>query len=247
MPHVTVILKTIRNVSCLLLLLFTPPIAGQLGNAVARPLMVQQQQAIYRPHDMQRQFHRARTAFESGASLLEAKARLDQVIEALPDDREARKLRAQVLLTMNKPAEAFIDAQHAVSLNDFDGEAHVLRCESGATADQRESAHRSLDRAAHFMLRDADLYTRLSACALELGDVTKAESLARVALARAPDSPMARMHLARVFMATGQNDMAARALLEGLEKRVLRPADVRRNGHIAPIMNHPALAPWRRR
>jgi len=204
-------------------------------------------QSSQRPYELQRQFHRARTAFNSGSSLLEAKARVDRVIEALPDDVEARKLRAHVLLTMDRPEPAFLDARHAVALNDFDGEAHVLLCESGVASGHDEWAARSLDRAAHFMLRDAGLYVRLSACALELDDITTSEALARVAVAREPESPQARLHLARVFMAAGQDDLAARTLLEGFERRILRPADVRRNLDVAPLMDRTDLAPWRRR
>ncbi len=245
---------SIRLLACLLLVAAAEPVvvpeaaaaltgqlfpAGQQNEAALQP--------VHRPYELQRHFHRAKTAFESGSSLLEAKARIDRVLKVLPDDVEARKLRAHVLLTMDRPEDAFADAQRAVALNEFDGEAHVLRCESGVGAGQHEWAARSLDRAAHFMLRDAGLYVRLSACALELGDTTKSEALARVAVAREPDNPQARLHLARVFVAAGQNDMAARVVLEGFEKRILRPADIRRNVHVAPLMDRPDLAPWRRR
>ncbi|MDX1741920.1 MAG: hypothetical protein R3178_11525, partial [Rhodothermales bacterium] len=48
---------------------------------------------VVRSPRMNLEFHRAQAAWKSGGSLLEAKARLDRVIDAGPDDAEALLLR----------------------------------------------------------------------------------------------------------------------------------------------------------
>src|SRR5690554_3695523 len=54
-----------------------------------------------RPAEWEAEFNRAHSAFRSGVSFLEAKARVDRVLRALPDDAQARKLRAQILIALN--------------------------------------------------------------------------------------------------------------------------------------------------
>jgi hypothetical protein len=50
-----------------------------------------------RPPAIEVQFHRAEAAWKTGASLHEAKARIDRVLEEIPGDVDARKLRARHL------------------------------------------------------------------------------------------------------------------------------------------------------
>ena len=85
---------------------------------------------VVRSQEMNVQYHRAETAWKSGASVLEVKTRIDRVLKALPDDVEALKLRAQVLLKLDRVAEALADVQRAVALSSKDGEAHLILCEA---------------------------------------------------------------------------------------------------------------------
>lgn len=200
-----------------------------------------------RSREMNQQLYRAQTAFRSGASLLEAKVRVDRVLTNLPDDVEALKLRSSILLSMDRPEEALVDARRAAGLVDGDGETHVLVCEAGVRADRKDVALTSLNRGADLLLDSATLYVRLSQCALELGQTTRAESLARVAVARSDRDARGRLQLARVFMQSGSEDMAVSVLLQGLSNRSLRATDIRRDAVLAPLMDRPGLAPYRLR
>ena len=68
----------------------------------------------FRPPELNVQFHRARTAWSTGNSLLEAKARIDRVLAALPEDVEALKLRSSILADLGRDDTAFLDAAEAV-------------------------------------------------------------------------------------------------------------------------------------
>ena len=88
------------------------------------------QAQVTRTQDLRVQYYRAETAWKSGASVLEVKARVDRVLKELPDDVEALKLRTRALLHMGRDAEALVDAQRAVALHPTDGEAQLLLSEA---------------------------------------------------------------------------------------------------------------------
>ncbi|MDA0378148.1 MAG: hypothetical protein O2899_01540 [Bacteroidetes bacterium] len=167
----------------------------------------------FRPPELNVQFHRARTAWTSGNSLLEAKARIDRVLEALPEDVEALKLRAAILLDLNRPEVALEDANRAAGLAPENGEAHLLRCEAASRLGTLSEAEQALQLASNLFLQRIDHYVRLSACALAIGAATRAESLARVAVAQNDGDPRGHIQLARVFMATERSE-AARAVVD---------------------------------
>lgn len=202
---------------------------------------------LVRPQQLNMQFHRAKTAFDSGASLLEAKARVDIVLAELPDDAEARKLRAAILLALEKPEAAFRDAQRAAILSPGDGEAHVLLCESGVASGHAARAKESLDTATDLILGDVALYIRLSSCALELGQIRPSEALARLAMASGERDGRGHLQLARVFMRTERAGNAETVLVQGLQERAVRAWDIRRDPVLAPLMEREGLAAWRRR
>ena len=162
----------------------------------------------FRPPELNVQFHRAHTAWSTGNSLLEAKARIDRVLGELPDDVEALKLRAAILMDMDRPEEALADADRAARLSPDNGEAHLLRCESAARIGQLTEASEALEKASNLFLERIDHYVRLSGCALEIGALTRAESLARVAVAQDDSDPSGHIQLARVFLGTGRPDDA---------------------------------------
>lgn len=162
----------------------------------------------FRPPELNVQFHRAHTAWSTGNSLLEAKARIDRVLAELPDDVEALKLRAAILMDMDRPEDALEDADRAALLSPDNGEAHLLRCESAALIGRRADASDALEKASNLFLERIDQYVRLSGCAMDIGVSTRAESLARVAVAQDDSNPGGHIQLARVFLGTGRPDDA---------------------------------------
>lgn len=230
----------IRCTTLLVLVMWmTAPVTAQVAALNNTPQV--------RPQQLNMQFHRAKTAFQSGASLLEAKARVDIVLNGLPDDTEALKLRASILMALDRPEQAFRDARRAVTLSSGDGEAHVLLCESGVASGHEPDAHRSLESATDFILGDVALYVRLSTCALNLAQTPPAEALARLAMASTDRDGRGHLQLARVFMHTERPDNAVTVLVQGLQERAVRAWDIRRDPLLAPLMEREDLAAWRRR
>ena len=182
----------------------------------------------FRPPELNVQFHRARTAWSSGNSLLEAKARIDRVLEALPEDVEALKLRAAIELGLNRPDAALKDANRAAELAPENGEAHLLRCEAASRSGALSEAENALQLASNLFLQRIDHYVRLSACALSIDAFTRAESLARVAVAQDDSDPRGHIQLARVFLSSQRTD-AARAVVD----RMITSSMVSRMGVLA--------------
>ena len=196
-----------------------------------------------RPYELNVQYHRAETAWKSGASVLEVKARVDRVLEALPNDVEALKLRAQALLKMDRDKEALTDARRAVRLRPKDGEAHLILCEAARRNGDDEGAERALDAASELALDDAALHIRLSWNAVLLDKLNKAEAFARVAMASDPDEAAAYYQLARVFILQQQREAAATVLLNGLNASILDPGAITADTVLVHVVDHPALRP----
>lgn len=169
----------------------------------------------FRPPELDVQYHRAHTAWSTGNSLLEAKARIDRVLAELPDDVEALKLRAAILMDMARPEQALADANRATELAPDSGEAHLLRCEAAALTDQIPEAEEALETASNLFLERIDHYVRLSACALAIEANARAESLARVAVAQDDTDPRGHVQLARVFLGTNRSG-DARVIIDRL-------------------------------
>lgn len=227
-----------------------------LGTSLAVPAAAQQQgvqaepqgqaaapadTAHKRPPALDRQFHRALTAWRTQSSLLEAKARLDRVLQELPDDTEARKLRAEVLLEMNRPKEALQDAKRTAELHPEDGEAHLLYAEAARESGRLEVARRALDTAAKHLAEDAALHTRFSWNAMLLERPAQAEAFGRVALALDSTSASAYRQLARVFLEQERPDEAAAVLARGLRGAVLQPRSIREDDRLRRLTDHPRL------
>lgn len=202
---------------------------------------------IVRSQELSVQFSRAETAWRSGASVLEAKARIDRVLKELPDDIEALKLRAQVLMAMARPQEALADARHAVALAPEDGEAHLILSEAARLAGDEALALHSLDAAAERVLDDAAFHLRLSANAVLLDQLDKAEAFARIALALDAQSAAAYYQLARVFVQKAQPDDAASILARGLRSAVLDPVAIQQDTVLTRVAGHQALQDLMRR
>ena len=212
-----------------------------LGVALLPSLVISAQAQVVRPQELNVQYHRAETAWKSGASVLEVKARVDRVLEALPNDVEALKLRAQALLKLDRDAEALVDAQRAVALSPKDGEAHLILCEAARRNGDMALAEQELIAASELALDDAALHIRLSWNAVLLGRLDTAESFARVAMASDPDEAAAYYQLARVFVLKDQADAAATVLVNGLNASILDSGVISADTVLVRVVDHPDL------
>lgn len=198
-------------------------------------------EAQQRPPTLEVQFSRAEAAWKTGASLHEAKARVDRVIDELPDDAQARKLRAQVLSALNRPGDALTDALKAAELAPDDAEARLILCEVAIAADELVLAVRELDAAAERVLDDPILNLRLSINALALGQLERAEAFARTAYNLAPRNPQVHYQLARVFVRRGMEQEAAAILSRGFQSTTLNSGLIRTDSLLRRVANHPEL------
>ncbi len=203
---------------------------------VMRPVSAQE-----RPPALEVQFYRAEAAWKAGASLHEAKARVDRVLEELPSDVEARKLRAQVLLALGRPADALTDALRAIDLAPADAEARLILCEAAIEADEPVLARREFEAAAERIVDDPIMNLRLSVAAMALGYRDRAEAFARTALALAPQNPHAHYQLARVFVSTGRRDDAAAVLEQGFQRATIDASIIREDSLLQRVADHPSL------
>ncbi len=197
-----------------------------------------------RPAELNIQYHRAETAYRSGASMLEAKARVDRVLESLPEDAEALKLRARVLLRMNRSAEALKDIEEAVRLSPKDAESYLILSEAARYTSDFQRAERALEQAAALVFDDAGLHVQLSWNAEQLGLLDKAEAFARTALALDASTAAGYYQLARVFMLKNQTDAATVILLQGFEQERLDASVVNADSVLAPLKDVPSLQPF---
>lgn len=202
-----------------------------------------QSQALLEPRSprLENQFYRAKRAFESGSSLMEAKVRLDRVLRQRSNDAEARKLRAKVLLAMDRPAAARQDARRAVKLRPEDGETHLLLAEAARKTGAEDVARQALERAAEQVVNDAAFHVRLSWNAAQLRLLDKAEAYARTALALEPTLADAYYQLARVFIRKEELDKAVTILTRGLDRALLSPSVLMRDSLLQRVAERPGL------
>ncbi len=195
-----------------------------------------------RPPELRQEFHRAERAWRTGTNLYEAKIRLDRVLKAVPDDAEARLVRARVLLDLDRPSEALADARAATRITPGDGRAWLVRAEAAQRGEgDREEAFDALDRAAERITDGIDEHVRLSWVAQALSEIDRAEAFARIALALGPDAPAAYWRLAEVFVAQERFGDAETLLARGLEDGVLSGSSLRAHPVLGPLADAPAL------
>ncbi len=210
---------------------------------LAQPLKLSRQPVLRSPA-LNAQYHRAEAAWESGGSLLEAKTRLDRVLQALPDDQAARRLRARVLLALGRVDEALVDARRAVELDPEDGEAYDVLCEAARRSGDLELAERALDEATRRTFSDPNLLLRFSWHAVELERLDDAASFARRALVQAPGDPAAYYQVARVALLQGQPDDAVAVLVRGFHAGLLQPEVLRADSLLSRLASAPPLVSW---
>jgi predicted Zn-dependent protease len=213
--------------------------AGQASNGAAR--------LEERPPALDRQLRRAKMAWRRGTNLPEAKARLDHLLRRRPDDQAARKLRAEVLLEMDRSGAALHDARHAATSRPRDGVAHLLRVEAARRDSQPALARRALARAAEHLPQKAKPHVRFSWNAMQLGRLAQAEAFGRVAVALDSSSGAAPRQLARVFVERDRADEAAAVLARGVRDGALAPRAIRRDERLRDLTDHPRLRELMRR
>lgn len=181
----------------------------------------QSRSSIQRPRAMDQQLQRARTAFVTGSSLLEAKARVDRVLNELPADAEARVLRAEILLRMERFDEALVDAREATRLAPSNGEAHLVVADAALRNGDARMAELAMDRAARLVVDNAAAHVRLSRIARALDLDERSVAFARIAVALEGQSAAARYELARAFVFSGNLPAARSIVTAGLEEGLL--------------------------
>ena len=194
--------------------------------------------------EIQQQFYRAETAWRNRSSLLEAKVRVDQVLEEAPNHSDALKLRAEVLMAMRRYKEALLDAQKAIELSPNDGAAYLVLAEAARLNGDKELARTSLENAGRLSINDgAAIHLKLSESAMRLGNEgwTKAESFARVAHAKEPENAQAYYQLARIFILQNRIEAGATILEKGFRSYLLDPEYIRTDSTLQKLSDHPVL------
>ncbi len=200
----------------------------------AQPVMLKQSA---RPSNLNAQYHRAEAAWKSGNSVLEAKARVDEVLTALPEDQEALKLRAKILLSMQRYDSAFLDAKTAARLRPNDAEAFAILCEAARLSGRTAEAENAMEKVTELIIDNADLHVHLSREAMYLQQYDRAEAFARTAIAQAPNDPSTHYQMARVFAEQGKYDEARLVLDAGIQARVLSRGWILSDSLLAPVLS----------
>jgi YaiO family outer membrane protein len=171
----------------------------------------------------------AARAHARAGRLEEAVALYTGVIQAHPEDLEARKERARVLGWLHRHAEALADYDRVLAVTPGDVEALVGRARVLVRMDRIDEAARALRAAAveHPDVADADL--ALGAVLLRQGHTDEATAAFTRARALAPGEPAPLVGLARARAAAGDAAGAAAARQDALaafERRLARePSD----------------------
>lgn len=202
---------------------------------------------LSRPAGTARDLQRAETALRSGVSgAPEAKARLDRILASSPNDADARRLRAHALLALGRPEDALADAERAVALRPESAEAQLLVVEAARLVGNRSRAFAALDRLAALAVRDGPLHARAAWNAAELGDLERAESLARIAVTQDASRPDGYLLLARLFVLQRHDDAAAAVLARAASAGVVTRPMVQSDDLLARLADHPDVRrAWR--
>ena len=205
--------------------------------AVAAMGQVQPLQQKVRPNNLNAQFYRAETAWKSGNSVLEAKARVDEVLSALPKDQEALKLRSRILLSMERYDEAYLDARSSVAVDPSDAEAYAILCEAARKSGRQDAAIEAMEKVTDLVVDNAALHVHLSREAMYLGQYDRAEAFARTAIVQAPADPSTHYQMARVFAEQGKYDEARTVIENGIRNRIVSRDVVLGDSLLAPVLS----------
>lgn len=189
------------------------------------------------------QLQRAQMAMRSGASLREARARLNRVLALAPDHAEALQLRASAHLALQAPQQAMADAERALQLTGPSVATYATLVEAARQVGDRPRAVEALEAAMAAVDDTSPYHLRLSWSALQLEHYDHAEALARVVLRRQPHRAAPYQQLARVFVRTDRTADAAFILHQGLERGALHSPGVVHDDDLKALAKHPLVAP----
>lgn len=220
-----------------MLVLAVVGVAASLQSATAQQLQRRLPTSAneVRSNAMSAQLHRAEIAYKSGASLLEAKVRLDRVLKEHPNDVQALKLRSKVLTSMGRHVDAFADARRAAASDPRDGEANLLVALGAHRIGNADLAQRAMDRAATLVVDDALAHVELSRLAREIGLLEKAEAYARIAVALQPDNAVTQVELARAFVAREKYNAATTVLRNAVRQGFVTAQTIRADSLLSPV------------
>ncbi len=189
------------------------------------------------------QLQRAQMAMRGGASLREARTRLNRVLALVPDHAEALHLRARAHLALRAPQQAIADAERALQLMGPNVATYATLVEAARQVGDRPRAVEALEAAIAVVDDTSPHHLRLSWSALQLEHYDHAEALARVALHRQPYRAAPYQQLARVFVRTDRTADAAFILHQGLERGALHSSGVVHDDDLKTLATHPLVAP----
>ncbi len=181
------------------------------------------------------QLYRAEIAYKSGASLLEAKVRVDRVLKQLPNDAEALKLRSRVFVAMGRYKEALSDARKAAAVDPNDGDSQLLVAITALQLGNNELAVRSMDKAAGLLVDNAFAHVELSRLARQMMQLEKAEAFARIAVQLQPNQSSCQIELARAFVAQGKTNAAKLVLQKAVGNGIISGQLIRADSLLAPM------------
>jgi YaiO family outer membrane protein len=163
------------------------------------------------------------TATLAGARALVRAGRLDEAVEAYtrlleahPNDLEARKERARVLGWLHRDQDALPDYDRVLQVTPRDTDAAVARARTLARLDRVDEAELALRGAIATHPRGADPHLALGALLLQRGQAEEATAAFTRARALAPGDPAPLVGLARARATAGDSAGAATARNEAL-------------------------------
>lgn len=172
--------------------------------------------AIGRPADGQTPALDAARVLARAGRLNEAVAAYTSLLEAYPEDLEARKERARVLGWLHRHAEALEDYDRVLAVTPRDVEAVLARARTLVRLDRVDEAERALREAVADYPDFADAHLTLGGVLLRRGQVGEATAAFTRARSLAPDDPAPLVGLGRTRAAAGDADGAASAREEAL-------------------------------
>jgi YaiO family outer membrane protein len=152
-------------------------------------------------------------ALARAGRLEEAVAAYSALLEAHPDEGDARKERARVLGWLHRDDEALADYERVLATTPRDVEAQLGRARTLMRLDRLDDAGRALQQAVADSPDDADVHLVLGALHLRRGQPAEASGAFMRARALAPDAPAPLAGLARARAASG-DEPGARAARE---------------------------------
>lgn len=193
---------------------------------------------------VEQQLHRAERAWLSGASVWEAKARVDRVLEVDPANASALRLRAQIRLAQNDRFGAYDDARRALAAHP-DADAYALVAETAFATGDTVATGEALAQAARLLLDVPQAHLALAVLAERARLFQQAEAYARIVHTATPTAAT-HLLLARLLVAQGRDDAAGMLLARALEQGLTSIGSIERDTLLAPLAQKPPLRRQRR-